>query len=111
MKNKVIRNFLIFVVLWLAIVLIRNLITGQNIFNNFPWEVLIIFPLALIRTMTNLGKKPTWIIYLVVYFIFMLLTSGYYNWTSLIIFAGMSVFMSFITYFIGGQFLKGKQMS
>ncbi|TGD25124.1 hypothetical protein EGT49_01325 [Companilactobacillus suantsaicola] len=110
MKNKVIRNFSIFVVFWLVIVFARNLVTGQSLFNNFPWEVLLIFLLALIRIMTNLNKKIIWIIYFVVFFIFMLLTGGYYNWTSLLIFAGMSVFMSWITYFIGGQFLKGKQV-
>ncbi|GEO47238.1 hypothetical protein [Companilactobacillus kimchii] len=108
MKNKVIRNFLIFIGFWIVFVSITNLIHHRGIFTNFPWEVLLIFLLALIQVLTDLGKKVIYGIDITVYFIFMLLTGGYYNWTSLIIFALMAVFMSAITYFVGTQFRYGE---
>lgn len=108
MKNKVIRNFLIFIGFWIVFVSINNLIHHRGIFTNFPWEVLLIFLLALIQVLTDLGKKVIYGIDITVYFIFMLLTGGYYNWTSLIIFALMAVFMSAITYFVGTQFRYGE---
>lgn len=108
MKNKVIRNFLIFIGFWIIFVGINNLIHQRMIFSDFPWEVLLIFLLALIQVLTDLGKRTTYGIYFVVYFIFMLLTGGYYNWTSLIIFVLMAVFMSIITHFVGTQFKYGE---
>lgn len=110
MKNKVIRNFLIFVIFWLLITLGMNVMNQRPLFQSFPWEVLLIFLLSLIQVVTNYQRKVIWSIYFVIFFIFMLLTGGYYNWTSLIIFALMSVFMSAITYFIGIQFKKGEHI-
>jgi hypothetical protein len=110
MKNKVIRNFLIFVIFWLLITLGMNVFNQRPLFHSFPWEVLLIFLLSLIQIVTNYQRKIIWSIYFVVFFIFMLLTGGYYNWTSLITFVMMSVFMSAITYFIGNQFKKGEHI-
>jgi len=109
MKNKVVRNFLIFIVFWLAIMMGMNTMHKQPLFYNFPWEVLLIFLLALIQIVTDYQRKIVWSIYFVVFFIYMLLVGGYTNWTSLIIFAIMSVFMTAITYYIGNQFKKGEQ--
>jgi len=109
-KNRVIRNFLIFVFFWILIIMGQNIFQHKAIFSNFPWEILLIFLLSLILVVTNLSQRAAFGIYFVVFFIFMLLTGGYYNWTSLIIFALMSVFMSVITYFIGIQFRKGEHL-
>lgn len=108
MKNKVIRNFLIFIGIWIVITSVINLSQHRGIFSNFPWEILLIFLLALIQVVSELGKRIVYGIYFVVYFIFMLLTGGYYNWTSLIIFGLMAIFMSAITYFVGTQFRYGE---
>lgn len=88
--------------------MVQNFFRHQALLTNYPWEVLLIFSLSLILVTTNLNRRVVMGIYFVVFFIFMLLTGGYYNWTSLIIFAGMAVFMTVITYFIGSQFLKGE---
>lgn len=108
MKNKVIRNFLIFIGFWIVFVGINNLIHHRGILTNFPWEVLLIFLLALIQVLTDLSRRAVYGIDIVVYFVFMLITGGYYNWTSLIVFAVMAVFMSAITYFVGTQFRYGE---
>jgi hypothetical protein len=93
---------------WSLIVVGQNFFSHHALLTNYPWEVLLIFLLSMILVTTNLSKRVVIGIYFVVFFIFMLLTGGYYNWTSLIIFAGMAVFMTAITYFIGTQFLKGE---
>lgn len=108
MKNKVIRNFLVFIGFWLVIVIGSNLIHQRGILDNFPWEVLLIFLLSLIQVTTKINRKQVFGIYFVVFFVFMLLTGGYYNWTSLVIFAAVAIFMLVITYFIGSQFKKGE---
>lgn len=110
MKNRVIRNFLIFLGCWFLIVIGVNITQQQPILTNFPWEILLIFLLSLILVVTELKRKTIWGIYFIVFFIYMLLNGGYYNWTSLITFAFMSFFMSAITYFIGVQFKKGGQV-
>jgi len=110
MKNKVIRNFLIFVIFWLMISLGMNLIHQRPLFIGFPWEVLLIFLLALIQVATTYRQQIIWGIYFVVFFIFMLLTGGFYDWSSLFVFAAMAAFMTAITYYIGNQFKKGEHV-
>ena len=57
--------------------------------------------------MTKLSKKVIYGIYFVIFFIYMCIAGGYYNWTSLLIFAAVAVLLSLVTYFIGTQFKKG----
>lgn len=110
MKNKVIKNFIVFIIFWLLIVLGLNLHNHQPLFYNFPWEILLIFALSLIQVVSNLSKRAIWGIYFVVFYIYMLLVGGYYNWSSLVIFAISAIFMSAVTYFIGSQFKKGDSL-
>ncbi|WP_119327328.1 hypothetical protein [Companilactobacillus musae] len=110
MKNRVIKNFLMFVGFWMLITIGLNIYNQRAIFYNFPWEILLIFFLSLLLVITNLSKKAAIIIDFVVFYIYMLINGGYYNWTSLIIFAGSSAFMTAITYFISVQFKKGEHV-
>lgn len=109
MKNRVIKNFLVFVGFWLLITIGMNFFNHRALLTNFPWEVLLIFLLALIPLVSALSRRIYILIDFVVFFIFMMITGGYYNWTSLIVFAIMSAFMTVITIFISNQFKKGSK--
>lgn len=108
MKNKVIRFFLIFLVTWLVITMVLNFFHHRALLVNFPWEVILMFLLALIMVTTNLGKRALYGIYFVVFLLYMILTSSYYNWSSMLVFALMAILLSFVTYYIGTQFRKGE---
>lgn len=110
MKNRVIRTFTSFMFFWLVITLVLNIINKQPLFLNFPWEVLLLFLLALIPIVSKLKKPVIFSIDFVCFFIYMLITGGYYDWTSLIIFALMSAIMTVITSFISKQFQKGETL-
>lgn len=110
MKNRVIKNFVYFLLFWTIIVIGLNWLQGRVLWANLPWEVYLIFLLSLIQLVTNLSKKVIMIIYFIIFFIYMMINSGYFgytNWTSLIIFAVMAMFFTAITFFIGSQFKKG----
>lgn len=109
MKNRVVRNFIMFMFFWFVITLGLNIFNKRPLFTNFPWEVLLLFLLALIPLVSNLKRRVIFGIDFVVFFIFMMITGGYYNWTSLIVFAAMSVFMTVITFFIGYEFKRGEK--
>jgi len=109
-KNKVLRNFLIFISIWVLIIFGQNIFNHRPILTNFPWDLVLIVLLSLILVVTNLSRKAVFGIYFVIFFIYMLINGGYYNWTSLIVFAFVSVFLSAITYFIGAQFRKGENL-
>lgn len=109
MKNRVVKNFLVFVGFWLLITVGMNFFQHRALLTNFPWEVLLLFLLSLIPLVSQLSRKVYISIDFAVFFVFMILTGGYYNWTSLIVFALMSAFMTVITLFISNQFQKGQR--
>jgi len=111
MKNKVVRNFAMFVAAWLVFTVVLNVRSNRPILANFPWEVLLMLLLALILVVTNLSKRVIYGIYFVVFFIYMCIRGGYYGFPSLIVFAIMAALMSLVTYFIGTQFRKGNNIS
>ena len=111
MKNKVVRNFAIFVAAWLVFTVVLNVRSHRAILANFPWEVLLMLLLALILVVTNLSKRVIYGIYFVVFFIYMCIRGGYYGLPSLLVFAIMAALMSLVTYFIGTQFRKGNNIS
>jgi len=110
MKNKVIRNFLMFITIWMLIIIGLNLSNHRAVFANFPWGIILMFLLALILVVTNISKLMAFIIDFVVFFIYMLMFGGYYNVMSLIIFAGSAIAMSLVTFFVGAQFKKGEHL-
>ncbi|AKP03419.1 hypothetical protein [Companilactobacillus pabuli] len=110
MKNRVIKNFVVFLFFWTIIVIGINLFQGRNFWINLPWEVYLIFLLSLLQLTTNLSKKVISIIDFIFFFLYTMINSsyfGYVNWTSLVIFAIMALFFTAITLFIGNQFKKG----
>lgn len=108
MKNKVVRFFSMFLVTWLVLTMILNYFHHRALLVNFPWEVILMFLLALIMVTTNLGKRAIYGIYFVVFLAYMMTTANFYNWSSLIIFALMAIMLSLVTYYIGIQFRKGE---
>lgn len=109
MKNRVIKNFLIFVGFWLLFTVGLNFFHHRALLTNFPWEVLLIFLLSLIPLVSKISRGKIYLVDFVVFFVYMLIHGGYYNWTSLIVFAVMAAFLSVVTAFISNQFLKGQK--
>ena len=110
MKNRVIKNFVVFLFFWTIIVIGINLFQGRSFWVNLPWEVYLIFLLSLLQLTTNLSKKVISIIDFIFFFLYTMINSsylGYVNWTSLVVFAIMALFFTAITLFIGNQFKKG----
>jgi hypothetical protein len=110
MKNRVIKNFVMFLFFWTIIVVGLNLLHGRSFWTNLPWEVYLIFLLSLLQLTTALSKKVISSIDFVIFFVYTVINSsyfGYTNWTSLVIFAIMALFFTAITIFIGNQFKKG----
>lgn len=109
MKNRVIKNFLMFIGFWLLFTIGMNFFKHRALLANFPWEVLLIFLLSLIPLVSKISRGKMYLVNFVIFFVYMLINGGYYNWTSLIIFAMMAGFLSVVTAFISNQFLKGKK--
>ncbi|ATO45877.1 hypothetical protein C5L30_002377 [Companilactobacillus farciminis] len=110
MKNRVIKNFVMFLFFWTIIVVGLNLLHGRSFWTHLPWEVYLIFLLSLLQLTTALSKKVISSIDFVIFFVYTVINSsyfGYTNWTSLVIFAIMALFFTAITIFIGNQFKKG----
>lgn len=110
MKNQVIRNFLVFIGFWLLIEVGINLFQNKPILNNFPWEIFLMFLLALIPVTTQIKDKYAISIDFVVFFVYMIITGGYDNLSSLIVLALMAALLTAITMFIARQFKKGQNL-
>lgn len=68
------------------------------------------FLLALIPVKTQVSRRTIIGIDFVVFYIYLLITSGVSSLFSLIVYALMSIFLTFLTNFIASQFKKGEQV-
>lgn len=101
MNEKLFKNIIFDVILFLAATVIINLFKHQTPFAEIPWALLVIFIILILQQIPGINYKLMAGIFFVGILIFLRLNGGYVNWTSWVIYLVLDSLLTALFYFCG----------
>lgn len=99
MNKKLLKNIVIYGVIFIVTTLVINLHKHETSFIEIPWTLLIIFIILVLQQISWIKPKTMAGIFFVCLLIFFHLSGGYVNWTSWIIYFILDVILTVLFYF------------